>query len=149
MRKWILLGALFPMIAMAKIPSDFMPLGKDSKGDELFVAKSSIIYQSMAGVDVPPMLTYAVIENFADAKQIKSAVYQFFADCPIDIQKPKPPFQGSMGQAFTKANAEGKSIILMKNAKSYSIDDNMVINAHLLVCDYVATHAIPTETIGD
>lgn len=146
------------MMAVANTPSDFVSLGKDSQGDELFVATSNIVYQKMVGlkVDAPPALNYVIIENFAKPKptnssfgQVKSAVHSFFVDCPIDPKKPKPPFQGGMGRAFTKANAEGKSITLMKNAKSYSIDDNMVINAHLLVCDYVATHAIPTETIGD
>lgn len=157
MKTWLLLSFLLPMMAMANTPSDFVSLGKDNQGDELFVATSNIVYQKMAGlkVDVPPVLNYVIIENFAKPKptnssfgQIKSAVHSFFVDCPIDPNKPKPPFQGGMSLAFTQVNAQGNKIGLHKGSKGYAIDDDMVVKSHLLVCDYVAKHDIPTQILG-
>lgn len=49
MRKWILLGALFPMMAMANVSDDLIPLGKDDDG-EVFVIKSSISYHKLVGL---------------------------------------------------------------------------------------------------
>lgn len=106
-------------------------------------------------MDVPPVLNDVVIENFAKPKptnssfgQVKSAVYAFFVDCPIDPKKPKPPFQGGMSRAFTQANAEGNSMRLHKDLKGYAIDEDMLVKSHLLVCDYIATHDIPTQILG-
>lgn len=154
MKKWLLWGLLLPVMALASVSDDFMVLGKDSDGSELFIIKSTIIYQKPIGlkVDVKPQLGYVVLENFANPKPIngeenkylKSASYQFFADCPIDIHRPKPPFQGGIGRGFTEKNAKGSPTELLKSAKPYSIDDDMVIRSHMLVCAYVANHVIPT-----
>lgn len=154
MKKWLVWALLLPVVALANTPDDFMVLGKDGDGSELFIIKSTIIYRKPTGlkVDVKPILAYSVLKNFAKPKQIgkqenrylKSAIYQFFADCPIDIQRPKSPFQGSMGQGFMEKNAEGNSVNFLKRSQAYSIDDKMVVRSHLLVCEYVANHSVPT-----
>lgn len=89
MKKWLLWGLLLPVMALASVSDNFMVLGKDSDGSELFIIKSTIIYQKPIGlkVDVKPQLGYVVLENFANPKPIngeenkylKSASYQFLS----------------------------------------------------------------------
>lgn len=52
MKKWLLWGLLLPVMALASVSDDFMVLGKDSDGSELFIIKSTIIYQKPIGLKV-------------------------------------------------------------------------------------------------
>lgn len=153
--KKLLLGLLLPVMAMANVPDDLILLGKDDDGSEVFVIKSSISYQKPVGLklkkEIDPILTYDVLENFDNTKQenqsYQSAYYQFFANCPIDVRKPKPPLQGSMGLVFAKKNAQGEYGAIMKN-KTYSISNTMAVISLVAVCNHVATHAIPTKEVN-